>query len=49
VSIGVASLAEIDPNADPSELIALASQRLEAAKRAGRNRVWSREDDLSTV
>jgi diguanylate cyclase (GGDEF)-like protein len=49
VSIGVASLAEIDPNADPSELIALASQRLDAAKRAGRNRVWSREDDLSTV
>jgi len=46
VSVGVASLAELDLDAPAEHLVALATQRLDAAKRAGKNRVWSREDDL---
>ena len=43
VSIGVASVDEIDPSAEPTALIALADARLYRAKGAGRNRV---EHDL---
>jgi diguanylate cyclase (GGDEF)-like protein len=39
VSIGVASLLEIDPAENPIRLLALADQRLYSAKLSGRNRV----------
>jgi len=46
VSIGVASVAELGPDAGAAELVALGDQRLYRAKEAGRNRVWSRENDF---
>jgi diguanylate cyclase (GGDEF)-like protein len=43
VSVGVASLSEIDPTDGPAALVALADARLYGAKLAGRNRVCSED------
>jgi two-component system cell cycle response regulator len=43
VSIGIAALSELSPEAGPNDLIALADGRLYRAKLAGRNRVCSED------